>query len=220
MRHIVWALAATILVSGCGGARTGSGPTVDPALIANAAAAARLDAPAAPMIATPAPTPTPEPTHPYQVAFRAEQVIIPTEEVPLAGYVVSSERGLAPYGWERQFYSAGETEFWWLIFQVHIYTSASLAQEELARVTCSATFSSPLTSRDEIRADVVGDGAKACLYDFSDNTGDWVYYTTKTRNALVSVRIEARRTTHAALTAQAVALAGRQLAIIDRVSPP
>jgi len=207
------ALAIGMILWSCGGGAQPS-PTVDPAIVARAAVAARA--------AAATPSPTPQPTHPYQVAFRADQVIIPAEEVPLAGYVLRDERVLPPYGWERRFYAgAGDTAFWWLIVEVQVYSAASRAQTELERIGCTATFSSTLAFRGEIRAEVVGDGAKACFYDYSENIGDWVYYTTRTRNVLVTVKVEGRFTnTQAEIAAQAVSLARHQLAIVDRVSPP
>jgi serine/threonine protein kinase len=178
-------------------------------------------------IATPSPltpvtpTPSPAPTHPYPVLLNADQVIMPPEQVPLAGYVVSRDQRSGAFGWTRQFYSTG-ANYWYLTFEVTVLRASAPATEELARTTCDWTFTGgqPLTAR-EIGAEVIADGAKACRYTFANNTSEWVVYTTGSRNVVVEVGVSPRLSsiTTAAAAAQAVSLARLQLALIERVSP-
>jgi hypothetical protein len=153
--------------------------------------------------------------------LNADQVIMPPEQVPLAGYVVSRDQRSGAFGWTRQFYSTG-ANYWYLTFEVTVLRASAPATEELARTTCDWTFTGgqPLTAR-EIGAEVIADGAKACRYTFANNTSEWVVYTTGSRNVVVEVGVSPRLSsiTTAAAAAQAVSLARLQLALIERVSP-
>jgi hypothetical protein len=154
------------------------------------------------------------------VLLNADQVIMPPERVPLAGYVVSRDERFGPFGWQRQFYST-TANYWYLSFQVLVLRTNTPATDELARTTCNWTFTNgpPLTA-SEISAEVIADGAKACRYTFANN-GQWVVYTTGSRNVVVEVGVSPRLSSisTASAAAQAVALARLQLALIEGVSP-
>lgn len=167
------------------------------------------------------PTPSPAPTHPFPVLLNADQVIMPPDQIPLAGYVVSRDQRSGAFGWTRQFHS-NTASYWYLSFEVQVLRASTRATEEIARTTCDWTFSDgpPLTA-GEISAEVIGDGAKACRYTFADDRADWIVYTTGSRNVVVEVGVEPRLVSisTAGAAAQAVSLARRQLALIDQVAP-
>jgi serine/threonine protein kinase len=172
-----------------------------------------------------APTLTPGPTHPYPVALRPEQVIMPQSEFPLAGYTQGRDMaGNSPTSgrrWLRDFESTSG-QYWYANFIITVYTPDVAATSAIARTACSGiwdwTASKEQPVITEIAAEVIGDGAKACRYAFP-TLSDVVSYTTGTRNVTVTTTVSVRTVGIPQAIATCVLLAKQQLGIIERVAP-
>lgn len=180
-----------------------------------------------PTLSTPSPTPTlrPTPTHPYSVSLRPEQLIMSPSEFPLSGFTVSRDRSwytaILADGWDRQFIATGG-QYWYAEFIVTVYGESVRASDKVAATDCATIWDwseskeQPIVT--EITADVIGDAAKACRFAFP-TIGDWVAYTTGTRNVTVTVGVEVRTVGIAQAIAMSMQLARQQLAIIERAAP-
>lgn len=163
-------------------------------------------------------TPTSAPTF-RPVTLQPQQVIMPPSEFPMTGYTVSLDQAHAPYGWDREFTST-TMEYYWVQFSVYIYPGSTKGTQILAQMSCDWTWTNFSPTRREISADVVGDGAKACLYSsFGPGYKDIVEYVTASRNVVVIVSATPRYIDDTTTTNRLVNLARQQLAIIDRVAP-
>lgn len=166
-------------------------------------------------------TPTPAPTHPYAVALRPEQVIMPPSEFPLNGYSVSTDEAWGFGGWMRQFDSSGG-DYYYIQVTVFVYSASTTGSSRVAAASCDFTFTNPPPPvASEVTADVYGDAAKACNYHWVGNIADWEEYIVATRNTMIIVAGEPRRTyiTNTQAMNQMIAIARQQIAIIDRVAP-
>lgn len=166
---------------------------------------------------TPRPTPTPTPLT-GQVTLRPEQLIMPPSEFPLVGYTVRRDERRT-LGWLREFEGP---EHYYVQIYVYVWPPGTRAADRIAGKTCDFTFSGgPADSSSEVSAEVVGDGAKACVYHWESGIVDWVHYVTGTRNVTVEAAAEPRRQgSNDVAMRLLVSLARQQLAILDRVSPP
>lgn len=152
------------------------------------------------------------------VTFRPEQVILPPEEFPLNGYSVDMDERAGAQGWSRSW--SGPGAFPWVRVDVTVLSLSERSYASIAATACDQrTFTPPALRTAEVTAPVVGDGAKACSYDFQDAPAGSLVYTTGTRNVLVAVGIWRGATTVASAAAFAASLADYQLWIIDRVAP-
>lgn len=186
----------------------------------------------------PAPSPSPTATAapasaaptPRLVDLRADQVIIPLNEMPLAGYKVASDAGHAYY-WRRTFdpLARAGAEYAYIDVAVTIAGGATQARGYLDEWGCKADVRHGGTQGDKgpksatvVSAPASGDASFACAYAW--DTGDGKFdYVVAARNVYVWVQIAPFRSaslTQSATLGHAVEVARRQLAIIDRVSPP
>lgn len=162
--------------------------------------------------------PSPKPTISGALTLRPEQVILPDAEFPLSGYSVDKDERLGTSGWTRNW--RGSDAFSWVRVSVTVLDPSMNSRNSIAAATCDWTFTPfPALSAAEITAPVVGDGAKACGYDFKDLPVGSLVYTTGTRNVVVTVGVYRRSTSQAAAAAFAASLADYQLWIIDKVAP-
>lgn len=162
--------------------------------------------------------PSPAPTVADALILRPEQVILPDAEFPLAGYSVDRDERSGTNGWMRNW--RGSDAFSWVRVLVTVLEPSASSRSKIAATTCDWTFTPlPALSATEVAAPVVGDGAKACGYDFKDLPVGSLVYTTGTRNVLVTVGVYRRSASQAAAAAFVASLADYQLWIVDRVSP-
>jgi len=155
---------------------------------------------------------------PDAVTFRPEQVILPPEQFPLTGYGVDTDAQAGTDSWTRMW--SGPGAFPWVSVDVTVLDPSERSYDAIAAATCDHwTYTPPALSSGEIRAPVVGDGAKACAYSFQGAPAGSVVYTTGTRNVVVTVGVWRRSATEAATTAFVASLADYQLWIIDKVAP-
>lgn len=214
----LWGLGALLLLLlGYGAAQ---GVRFPPAAVPDGPPAA-IPSPTSTPSGTPTPAPatqSPTPTA-RQVTHRPEQLIMPSSELPQVVYTISRDRAFGLYGWTRQFETA---EFFFLQFTVRVLPPGVDARSTIAGTTCDPTgFEPPYPEAREVTADVIGVGAKACLYHWEGNIVDWYQYVTGTRNVVVTVAGEPRtRDGQATAMNQMIQFARQQLAIVERVSPP
>lgn len=164
-----------------------------------------------------APTVTPAPTLAGALTLKPEQVILPAEQFPLAGYSIDTDEAAGTNRWTRVW--SGPGAFSWVRVYVTILGPTVSARDSIASTTCDWTFTPPAQRGAEIAAPVVGDGAKACGYDFTNLAVGSLVYTTGTRNVLVTLGVYRRAATQAAAAAFVASLADYQLWIIDKVAP-
>jgi len=175
---------------------------------------------------TASPSPTPTPTSPpiptiRQIGLRAQEVIMPADEFPYAGYNMSYDAASGVYGWRRDF-SAKTLDYYYLQVYVFVYPPGTTGASRLTSFTCDFKWESPpYPVPGEVTAEVIADGAKACRYHWEGTIPDWFEYITATRNAVVIVAGEPRRAniSDTAAMNQMVSLARQQIAIIERVAP-
>lgn len=159
----------------------------------------------------------PAPSIADALTLRPEQVILPPEEFPLARYSVDTDERVGTNGWTRKW--SGPDAFFWVRVYVTVLGPSASSRNGIAATTCDWTFTPPALSAAEIAAPVVGDGAKACGYDFTDFPVGSLVYTTGTRNVLVTVGVYRRSASQAAAAKFVASLADYQLWIIDKVAP-
>lgn len=164
-----------------------------------------------------APTATPDPTVAGALTLKPEQVILPAEQFPLAGYSVDTDEPAGTNRWTRVW--SGPDAFSWVRVYVTVLGPSASARDSIAATTCDWTFTPPAQRGAEIVAPVVGDGAKACGYDFTNLAVGSLVYTTGTRNVIVTVGVYRRSASQAAAAAFVASLADYQLWIIDKVAP-
>ena len=146
---------------------------------------------------------------------------MPPSEFPLTGYTVARDQAYRLRGWLRLF-EARSGDYWYLDFRVTVLDPSMSARTAIAQEKCDWTFSGPgTTTAKEVSADVIGDGAKACLYTFSEGNSEWVAYITGTRNVEVMVGGSARSValTRTDTINRMISLARQQIDIINRVAP-
>ena len=217
----LWALVlvAGVAVLAVGGAYALQAPRDIPVVVQSTPTPQIATSTARPT-ATPAPTisRTPTPTA-RQVSHRPEQLIMPASELPQVVHAISRDSAVGILGWQRQFETA---EFFYLQFYVTVWPPGTRAADRIARETCDFEFDKPpFPVASEVRADVIGDGAKACVYHFESNITDWYQYVTGTRNVTITVAGEPRTIGgQAGAMNRMIQFARQQLTIIDRVSPP
>ncbi len=157
------------------------------------------------------------PTIADAVTLRPDQMILPPEEFPLAGYNVDQDERFGTGGWTREWRGTGA--FFWIKVEVIVLDPAIRARTAIAATTCDWSFTPPALSGAEIAARVVGDGAKVCSYDFIGQPAGSLVYTTGSRNILVTVGVSRMLASQAAATEFVASLADYQLWIVDRVAP-
>ena len=180
------------------------------------------------------PTPAPVATHPFPIRLTADQVVMPPSEFPLPGYAVARDQrwnstswpGGTPAlsGWSRQFSGSPPLDYWWVDIRVFVYASTASAAAYVAGENCTDIFppgSADLLSARETTAEVIGDGAKACVYKFGNNFSNWTEYVAQNRNAVVIISTEPYylRITDVDAMNRAISIAKQQFAIIERVAP-
>lgn len=164
------------------------------------------------------------------VSLRADQVIMPLHELPLSGYKVATDDGSAIY-WRRTFDPLARigAEYAYIDIAVTIAPTALSARSYLERWGCVADAEHGGTIGDKgpksatlVSAPASGETSFACAYAWE--TGDAKFdYVLASRNVYVWVQLAPFRLvslTQSATVGHAVEVARRQLAIIDRVSPP
>ena len=172
----------------------------------------------APFIGDAPKPPSPAPTIADALTLRPEQVILPDAEFPLPGYSVDKDEQVGANGWTRNW--RGGDAFSWVRVSVTVLGPSASSRGSIAATKCDDwTFTPPALSAAEIAAPAVGDGAKACGYDFKDLPVGSLQYRTGTRNVLVTVGVYRRSASQAAAAAFVASLADYQLWIIDRVAP-
>lgn len=174
-----------------------------------------------PPVVTTAPPTRPSVAQIRPVLLRPDQIIIPFGEFPLAGYNIGTDRANGSDGWLRTFDAASKDATGYYFFSVRLRvappgdTGASL----VAAQSCQLTDPEGRTVKaTEIRAEVLGDGAKACRFDIGDAIA-YDYYTAE-RNVLIVVRSNPWiPKSDAASMIDSVRVARAQVAIIQRVAP-
>ncbi|MHB8630774.1 MAG: hypothetical protein ACYC9W_02475 [Candidatus Limnocylindria bacterium] len=152
------------------------------------------------------------------VTLRPDQMILPPEQFPLPGYRVDTDERVGTNSWTRRW--SGSDAFSWVRVYVTVLGPSARSYNAIAATTCDQwTYTPPALSSAEIAAPVVGDGAKACAYDFQSLPAGSLVYTTGTRNVLVSVGVWRRSASPAAAAAFVASLADYQLWVIDKVAP-
>lgn len=184
-------------------------------------AAACAPAPAAPEPARTAPTALAgvESVPPGPILFEPEQLILPPEEFPLAGFEVARDAPLIGHGWERQFASTGSPDFKWFTIRLFLLEPDVPSSVFIAGHGCDAIqWSDERPVSRELDPPPSGDGARACRYDFTDGLRV-LYHTTGYRNLGIVVGMQPRRaevTDRLALEWLA-ALATQQIGVVGRV---
>jgi hypothetical protein len=165
------------------------------------------------------PSPPPQlPSIPGAVTLTPDQVILPDEQFPLAGYSVATDNAVGTNSWTRMW--AGTGAYWWVRVDVTVLGPSASSSDAIAKTVCDWTFTPPMLGAAEVAAPVVGDGAKACGYDSATAAASTMVYTTGTRNVLVTVGANRRTTTSTSAAANFISsLADYQLWIIDKVAP-
>lgn len=153
------------------------------------------------------------------VLFQPEQIILPPEEFPLAGFAVARDEPLTARAWERQFASQSSPDFHWFLVRLYVLDPDVESRSFIEENGCD-TVQWPDERPDarEVDATPSGDGARACRYEFLDGQRV-LYHTTGFRNVAIVVGAQPRRdrmTDRLALDWLA-ALARHQIAIIGRV---
>lgn len=175
--------------------------------------------------ATPfSPTQTPF-VGPRGVVLQAQQMIMSLGDLPRAGYKVTTDATCGSGCWQRIFTAtdANSTGNYFFSVVLDVWDANTMGASLVAQQVCTFVDSGgrPVNSK-EIVAQVIGDGAKACRHDIG-TAGDVVAYTyfTADRNVLIRVRSNPSlfSTTQAQATADLVAVARQQFAIIERVAP-
>jgi len=189
--------------------------------------------PSVAVTASPSPSPAPEPTPtpgPRPVTLRADQVIMPLNELPLGGYKVAGDDGKGFY-WRRTFDPLGRigAEYAYVDVSVTILGSAALAKSWMDDWGCVASAEHGGTiggkgpkSATLVSAPATGDASAACAYGWESGDVKFDYYLTS-RNVYIWVQVAPFRLpnlTQSMTVGHAVEIARRQLAIVDRVSPP
>lgn len=163
------------------------------------------------------PTPTPAPTHPYVVALSASQMIMPSSQLAQSGVTVTRDEAWGGSGWLREF---NTSEFYYLRFYVYVWSPSVTATSDVATRTCDFHFDPPQPQASEVKAEVIGDGAKACLYHWNVNLVDWYEYIVATRNVTIIVAGEPRLiSAQATAMSRMVQFARQQIGIIDLMAP-
>jgi hypothetical protein len=165
------------------------------------------------------PSPPPQlPSITGAVTLTPDQVILPDEQFPLAGYSVATDNAVGTDSWTRMW--AGTGAYWWVRVDVTVLGPSASSSDAIAKTVCDWTFTPPMLGAAEVAAPVVGDGAKACGYDSATAAASTMVYTTGTRNVLVTVGANRRTTTSTSAAANFISsLADYQLWIIDKVAP-
>lgn len=177
-----------------------------------------------PAFVGPAPAPTVDPAAPAAVPsgpvlFEPEQLILPPEEFPLAGFRVARDAPLTAHGWERQFAADASPDFRWFTIRVHVLEPDVPSAMFVAEHDCDATtWPDERPSARELQAAPTGDASRACRYEFGDGLRV-LYYTTGFRNVGIVVGMQPRRdaVTDRLAFDWLAAIARRQIAIIGRV---
>jgi hypothetical protein len=185
---------------------------------ASSTAGNRAETTSAPLAAA---MPTPLPTIPGALTLTADQVIMPVAEFPLRGYSVTTDASQAPGpGWRRVFESTSG-DYLQIKLDVYVFEARTSGASRVATKTCDLVFAPLAPVPGEVRAEVIGDAAKACNYHWEGSTPDWEEYITATRNVMVIVAGSPRRLAISNTQAmnQMISIARQQIAIIDRVAP-
>jgi hypothetical protein len=153
------------------------------------------------------------------VLFKPEQIILPPEEFPLAGFAVSRDEPLTAHAWERTFSSSASPDFRWFTVRIFVLEPDVPSTKFIADNGCDTVrWPDELPATREIDATPSGDGARACRYEFADGLRV-LYHTTGYRNVGIVVGVQPRRAemTDRLSLDWLAAMARHQIAIIGRV---
>jgi len=179
---------------------------------------------------TPTPTATPAPTV-RGVSLKASEFILPLNELPVSGLKVVEDLGTDLH-WRRYWDPIAPigARYFYVLIEVSVYPStwspSQVAALALPGLRCEATrerggFSNnqPPTSAVQITAAAVGDAAQACGYGFASGFAH-LEYVSITRNVLIFVQVgPSTAVSQSEAMDQAVAIARRQIEVLDRVAP-
>lgn len=187
---------ALVLVAACGGEAAVPDPSVPPA----EDPLAPLDVPTGPVL------------------FKPDELILPANEFPLAGFKVGRDQPLTALAWERQFVSPDSPDFHWFTVRIYVLEPDVPSAKFIKENGCETVKwpAEPPAVR-EVDASPSGEPARACRYEFVDGQRV-LYHTTGYRNVGIVVGLQPRReriSDRLALDWLA-ALARRQTAVIGR----
>lgn len=158
---------------------------------------------------------TPAPTV-RLVTLRAEQIILPLADFPLAGYAVGADG--TSYGWWYREFTNGRPGPTDRLFRLQTYPLPSVSTAEVvyeAWAKCDAPGYA--TARQLVIT--AGDKSVACVYTYAGAGSPTVVLTAIGRN--VVVRVEGKPVGGADAQVEEMAIIARaQFTVIDRVAPP
>ena len=178
------------------------------------------------MTATPSPAPTIR-----GVSLKASEFILPLNEFPVSGLKVVEDVG-TDFHWRRYWDPIAPigARYFFVLIEVSVYAStwspSQVAASALPGMKCEATrerggFSNNQgpTSAVQITAASVGDVSQACGYGFGSGFAH-LEYVAITRNVLIFVQLgPAATVSQSEAMDQAVAVARRQIEVLERVAP-
>ena len=171
------------------------------------------------VVPSPGPTATPSPR---PIAFRAEQLIMPLEELPVRGYEVSLDEEYTATGrepqWRRVFRPTESSEYKLLEFRVGV-----LEPGEQITPSCDGWTWQP-TDPTETSAvpgiTTLGDRSVLCRFRFADGMRWFVSWVAERNAEAITYVLAGITASDTAATELVLELAQQQVAIITRVAPP
>ena len=185
--------------------------------------ASATQSPTPPPTSPPTPSPTPSPTS-TSIGFTVQQLVLPLGDFPLSGYKITRDQGTDDH-WNRLFepLAPDAADYPQVVVDVAILADPSLIPSffkcEASQARGGSSGGVGPVSATDLAPPKVGDRADACSFAFADGFTHLDIVAALHDVFLVHVQVAARsRVAQSAAVDQAVLIAERQIAMIDRLS--